>query len=608
MIAWGLPLVAGLLLSVQATSQLPAQSPNSTQRNQKPNIILIITDDQDVRTGTLEYMPKTRRTLGEQGITFERFYAPVSLCCPSRVSLLRAQYAHNHNITYVSGDFGGYHLFCEKGHNNAYLPVFLQGAGYNTYYTGKLMNGLSYSQLSTQYPQGWTYSDFLVDPNAYLYYNASFSVNNTGNGPVVYEGQYQVDIIQEKALGLLQAALRDNSKPFFLGIAPTAPHMEVQFNGTFTEPLPRAGEESLFEGVRVPRVPSFNVKGEGAVSWLKDKKKLDELLIDYIDHVYRQRLRVLQPVDDLVEAIVQKVEDAGPEVAQNTYIIYTADNGYALGSHRRNLGKTLPYEEDVLVPLLIRGPGVPRNATNSKDIYSMPDLGATILGLAGADVNQYSMDGTAFLGDNSPSVIENVADGPTNVEVGLGLNIRTEKKRAKPRHTLVEYWNGALEEGIYANQGLRPNTTYRSIRVADESQDGGETYDWVYGVWCTGERELYNLQADPYQLLNLASNNIDPTSFQFASPDYSRLASRLDALLVVLKTCVGDTCRNPWGAIFPAGEANGLIESLDARYDTYFDSLPKFGYRLCQFGYFEEDAAGQVESPRWNEEMAYGAS
>ncbi|EEB94262.1 hypothetical protein MPER_06947, partial [Moniliophthora perniciosa FA553] len=155
--------------------------PPQLQRNQKPNIILIITDDQDVRTGTLEYMPKIRRTLGEQGTTFERFYAPVSLCCPSRVSLLKAQYAHNHNITYVSGEFGGmfriydgntsssstgYHLFCEKGYNDAYLPVFLQGAGYNTYYTGKLMNGLSYDQLSIEYPKGWTYSDFLVDPNA----------------------------------------------------------------------------------------------------------------------------------------------------------------------------------------------------------------------------------------------------------------------------------------------------------------------------------------------------------------------------------------------------------------------------------------------------------
>lgn len=73
----------------------------------KPNIILVITDDQDVRTGTLDYMPKLHASIAEQGVTFTHFYAPVSLCCPSRVSLLKGQYAHNHNVTYVSTPYGG---------------------------------------------------------------------------------------------------------------------------------------------------------------------------------------------------------------------------------------------------------------------------------------------------------------------------------------------------------------------------------------------------------------------------------------------------------------------------------------------------------------------
>uniref|UniRef100_A0A0W0G3C0 Putative alkaline phosphatase-like protein n=1 Tax=Moniliophthora roreri TaxID=221103 RepID=A0A0W0G3C0_MONRR len=263
--------------------------------------------------------------------------------------------------------------------------------------------------------------------------------------------------------------------------------MEVQLTGRFTEPLPRPGDESLFEDVEVPRTPSFNVKGQGAVSWLKDLEELSSTVVEYIDHVHRQRLRILQPVDDLVEAVVQRVEEAGAEVAANTYIIFTSDNGRHMFLY-------------LLLSAVLTFPPT-------------PDLGAAILG---ASVTQYDLDGAVLL--------------PSD-----------------------------------------------------------------------------NEQTDTYQLTNLASNN-DPTSFQFASPDYSRLASRLDALLVVLKTCVGDMCRNPWGVIFSAGEANGLIESLVAQYDTYFDSLPKFGYRLCQFGYFEEDAAGQVESPRWNEEMAYGAS
>uniref|UniRef100_A0A0W0EVU3 Putative arylsulfatase n=1 Tax=Moniliophthora roreri TaxID=221103 RepID=A0A0W0EVU3_MONRR len=560
--------------------QLSILAPVSSQGTQKPNIILIITDDQDVRTGTLEYMPKTRKVLGEQGTTYERFYAPVSLCCPSRVSLLRAQYAHNHNITDVGGPFGGYHLFRETGKNDAYLPIFLQEAGYNTYYTGKLMNGLSSDQLAAGYPKGWTYSDFLVDPNVYFYFNASFSANNTGSGPVNYEGRYQVDVIQEKALGLLEDAL-NAEEPFFLGIAPTAPHMEVQYNGLFTEPLPRPAEASLFEGVQVPRTPSFNVKGQGAVSWLKGLDELNSTVVAYTDHVYRQRLRVLQPVDDLVETVVQRVEDAGAEVAANTYIIFTSDNGQVCLPFYLFFPAKCFYFADVLIPLIVRGPNVPSNVVNTKDIYSMPDLGATIFELAGASVDQYNLDGVVFL----PS---------------------DDTEQVKSRHTIAEYWTAGLDEGAYsAPLAFRPNATYRSIRVTD---DGSETHDWVYGVWCTGERELYDMTTDSYQLTNLASNDDSTISFQFASPDYTRLASRLDALLVVLKTCVGDTCRNPWGAIFPAGEASGLIESLDTQYDTYFDSLPKFGYRLCQFGYFEEDAAGQVEFPRWNAGLAYGAS
>ncbi|KAF9262348.1 alkaline phosphatase-like protein [Marasmius fiardii PR-910] len=548
----------------------------------KPNIILIITDDQDVRTGTLDFMPRLRSNIAEKGTTYERFYAPVSLCCPSRVSLLRAQYAHNHNITYVSGDFGGYHLFCEKGHNEEYLPVYLQQAGYGTYYTGKLMNGLSYDQIATQPPKGWTHSDFLVDPNAYLYYNASFSSHNAI--PVNYEGQFQVDVVLDKALGLLDEALdtSQNGRPFFLGIAPTAPHLEVSIVGSrFTEPIPRKGDEKLFEDVQVPRSPSFNVKPEGAVSWLKNLEELNQTVVDYTDHVHRQRLRVLQPVDEFVEAIVNRVEQAGPEVSDNTYIIYTSDNGYALGSHRRLLGKTLPYEEDVLVPLVIRGPHIPANTTNKRDVYSMPDLGATILGLAGVTPTNYTIDGTDFLTASNAR--------PKQQE---------ESGEAKPRHTLVEYWNAALEEGIYARPFQLVNTTYRSIHVKDDT-DGRNDHDWIYGVWCTGERELYDFKTDPYQLRNLAQND-DNSSFSFSSPSITRIASRLDGLLIVLKTCTGEVCRDPWRA-FNVPDVSSLSGALDARFDAYFDSLPRFGYKDCRFGYF-----GEVnEFPVWSEELAY---
>jgi len=143
------------------------------------------------------------------------------------------------------------------------------------------MNGFD-AETQVECPaKGWTSADFLVEPNAYLYYNASFSANG---GPVVnFLGDYQVEVIQQKATSLLETAisgLKDDDTPFFLGLAPTAPHMEVQFNQSFTEPLPPPGDEDLFDGVPVPKNPNFNV--QGGVSWLKSLPELNETVVEYV--------------------------------------------------------------------------------------------------------------------------------------------------------------------------------------------------------------------------------------------------------------------------------------------------------------------------------------
>lgn len=99
-----------------------------------------VTDDQDVSTlAKREYLPHIHEHLVDEGVLYDNFFAPVSVCCPSRVSLLRAQYAHNHNVTFVSAPWGGWDVFNKLGYVGHTLPDFVQAAGYNTYYTGKLM-------------------------------------------------------------------------------------------------------------------------------------------------------------------------------------------------------------------------------------------------------------------------------------------------------------------------------------------------------------------------------------------------------------------------------------------------------------------------------------
>lgn len=121
----------------------------------RPNFIFIITDDQDLRMNSIDYQPKVKQYFADEGLEFKQHFCTVSLCCPSRVSLLTGKAAHNTNITDVGPPYGGYPKFVKDGWNDKYLPMWLQDAGYNTYYTGKLMNAHSIYTYDKPYPKGW---------------------------------------------------------------------------------------------------------------------------------------------------------------------------------------------------------------------------------------------------------------------------------------------------------------------------------------------------------------------------------------------------------------------------------------------------------------------
>lgn len=93
-----------------------------------------------------------------------------------------------------------------------------------------------------------------------------------------------MDLLVQKSNAMFQEALA-SPQPFFLGIAPTAPHMEVQFNGTFTEPIPPPQYAHLYNDTIVPRVPNYNVPvggPGGGVSWLKGLEELNETILEYV--------------------------------------------------------------------------------------------------------------------------------------------------------------------------------------------------------------------------------------------------------------------------------------------------------------------------------------
>ncbi|GAA5891490.1 hypothetical protein JCM6882_004489 [Rhodosporidiobolus microsporus] len=574
-------LVSSALTALLALSPaLSLVSAAPSKQVDKPNIVFIIVDDQDARQNTIDTMPRLQRLLVDEGTKFEKFYAPISVCCPSRTSFLRAQCAHNTNITSVMPPWGGWTIFNEKGYNGHWLPTFLQKAGYYTSYVGKLMNGHSVPTFETLEAQGWDgklsrYHAFLLDPYTYDYWNPAFSKGSSGKGVEYRPGEYSTDLVAEKGLDLLEKAAQSD-KPFFVGIAPIAPHSHIDAAShsdrtippLFDIPRPHPRHAHLFQDVTLNYSrASHNPDVPSGASWVRQLERLNDTNVKYIEDFYRGRLQSLQAVDELVEGVVKKLEELGK--LDETIIIYTADNGFeANGGHRRQPGKTLGYEEDINVPLVVRGPGVP-HTIDTTSVYSLADLGATILHLAGAE-SDYDHDGAL---------------------VPLTQDLRDQVKEeggAKQFH-LAEYWVEGVGEGKYGSGINHVNQTYRTIRVVE-----GDSIDYAYTVWCTGEREIYNMQTDPDQMDNLALHSHSPLSFT------GRLHARLDALLLVLKNCVGDVCRDPWATVFPEGGVKGLSDALNEEYDQYFEELPRVRYSHCQIGYFQA-----LEKPFWRDELAY---
>ncbi|KAJ3029766.1 UNVERIFIED_CONTAM: hypothetical protein HDU68_011181 [Siphonaria sp. JEL0065] len=551
---------SGSKSNIQVQVEFP-ESKTETQTAdtpKRPNIIFLLTDDQDLHLNSLHFMPFVKKHLIEEGTTFKNHFVTSAICCPSRVSVLKGQFAHNTKFTDVNGEFGGYEKFLREGLNKEYLPKWLQDAGYSTYYIGKLLNGYG-KQNYQQTPGGWTDFDVLVHPHIYDNFHPVFAKN--GETVDDFEGQFQVDVVRDKALNILSSALKAvDEKPFFLYLAPTAPHTEMLYNkngqqvnepttkpyqskSAFTEPVPAKRHEHLFPDVKVPRRENFNTADvSGKPGYISRLPLLTDEEVDTLDHWHRQRLRALQSVDELLDSVVRSVEAAGQ--LDNTYIFYSSDNGFHLGLHRLNAGKTTPYDDDINVPFIVRGPGVARGAVRTES-STHTDIAPTFLKLAGATNLAYDFDGTP-------------------------IPIHSQDPEEPNRESFaVEFWRPYVSE-VFPIKDIKENV-YRSVRVV------GSGYSYLYTVWYTGVHELYDNIKDPEQLKNIYKDT--PV----------KLLNRLDALLVALKDCVGKDCQTLWGRLHPSGGVKNLGEALNPQYDALYQTTQRLQIKECLNGFFPEN-------------------
>ncbi|KAK4499656.1 hypothetical protein PRZ48_010174 [Zasmidium cellare] len=558
-------------MRLTALSWAMLASASWTNAAKQPNFVFVLTDDQDYEMKSLDYMPLLQKYLANEGTSYERHYCTVAICCPSRVNLWTGQAAHNTNVTDLHPPYGGYPKFVEGGFNENWLPVWLQQLGYNTYYTGKLFNAHTVNNYDDPPVNGFNGSDFLLDPYTYEYFNPHMTRN--GAQPVSYKGKYSPDVVANKAYGFLDDASKDPDRPFFIGIAPIAPHSNMRSVPSLERGTPFYAERHahLFKEEKIPRTKNFNPKEPSGVGWIRDLPVLNDTLIDYHDEFYRARLRALQSVDELVEEVVKRLESKG--LLDNTYIIYTADNGYHISQHRLPPGKECSFEEDIHVPLIVRGPGVPAGHI-ANVVSSHTDLTPTILRLAGKA--RPDLDG-------SPIPL-------------------TKKALAKPdsgEHVNVEFWGRAIPEGKYGwigddflpgfgHVGAR-NNTYKALRVA------AEEYSFLYTVWCTGDKEFYDMKRDPNQLDNLfeEKNFHLAEEFSIAGRPFKQIHDRIDSLLLVLKSCKGKSCHSPWSVLHPDDAAGSLKDALRPKFDAFYKEQPKVSFSSCQLGYLKSEEGPQ---------------
>ena len=341
-------------------------------------------------------------------------------------------------------------------------------------------------------------------------------------------------------------------------IAPVAPHQE-SWHGVRPPPVPEH-YRGKYASAQAPRTENWNPDEPSGASWVYKMTKLSDADIETCDHTHRHRLGNIFAVDAMVGELIQKLKDHG--ILDNTYIIFTSDNGFHIGNHRLLPGKRCPYEEDINIPLLIRGPDVAKGI-NSSIVNSHTDMAPTILQMLGVDTRDN------FDGEPITYTQESMSGSTKNEMVN------------------VEFWTSTGAPAGLSNSNYY-NNTYKALRLLS----GNESF--YYSTWCTNEREFYDMNADIFQMNNrLGPNPKDGVVDYFGRP-WNEVIDRLDALLMVTKSCKEDSCRAPWNVLFPKGQVNDLETAMRPEYDSFFKDQPQISFSSCGVGYFIDEEGPQT--------------
>lgn len=461
-------LLSLFFLFYVAADELRAQS--------QPNIILINLDDADyemLSPGNLAvYFPQLKK-FSDEGICFTNFHVTTPLCGPSRVCLLLGQYSHNTGIrtndknVFNSNGFDGLgtNVYESKGHAANDISTWLKGAGYRTMMVGKFLHGDAIQTI----PPGW--DDFYATQGAAYFGTLRHTNKSDPRGDYYWETAETYRTTQETsdAIDLIEQHVeRQNNQPFFLYMAPFAPHIPAPNTGGMVEPK----YASLWSDALMPvngAVNEWNFSDKSTA--IRNIQRLNDSQITWLNAHYRERLLSMKSVDDMFGSLLQKLNE---HALANTYIFLTSDNGFAYG-HHRIVGKGDSFDRSTRVPMYVLGPGI-EGGLQANHLLAHIDIAPTIAALANAETPP-EVDGISF---------QPLLDAPEDFN-----------EREWRDAILIENWE--TRESFVD----RYNAASMALRM----------YDSVYTEWADGSPEYYDLATDPNQLKNTYETLSDTDKF-----------------------------------------------------------------------------------------------
>jgi arylsulfatase A-like enzyme len=459
----------GSVRMVQGT-QAPS---TATAGPSRPNLVFVLTDD--MRDDDLDHMPITRRLLADQGMEFTDAISPHPLCCPARAQLATGQYAQNNGVQHNRGEHGGFGALDPTEEASAWF----RDSGYQTAFVGKFLNGYGPRDVR---PAGWSRWDALTRG---VYDYVDFSMTGDGS-PRRYTDSYVTSVIEDHT----NRAVRDFARagdPFVVYAWHLAPHYRISAEGGRGLPPAAPQDEQLFLDERPAAFddPAFD---EADVSdQPRYLRNLPPVSRADVAAQNTARLQSLQAVDRAVGSLVATLADQG--VLDETYIVFTSDNGYSLGEHRF-VGKDVLTDEALQVPLLVRGPGVAEGSTSDLPA-TLVDLPVTFAALTGVSP-AWQVDGTSL----APTLHGEVQPFRDTTLIQTG-------------RTLGDGWS---HRGVRTERYLYGN-------------DGTDAF-------------LYDRLLDPDEMVNVVDD-----------PAYAEVRTALERRRLELVTCAGWTCNQQFGPL-----------------------------------------------------------